>query len=185
MRTKLTLTLIALAGLIVFAGYIRGGSSAAAAPVDDLVNAHYKGGSTFNLVNVGPNVARCGAFPENVELSFSGSGIDTEGGYNTAVFSACTNTITNLVFDLKATDTYVQTGDQVFIEGDPFVQTVNPANCVATNSHGVPFRVAGGTGAYTGATGTGRFHLTSNLTPCNGITQPAQVWFEGVIQRQP
>src|SRR6185437_13887367 len=100
---------------------------------------HYKGGSSFNLAGAGPNVARCGAFPQNIELSFTGSGIDTEGGFNTAVFSACTDTSTNLVFDLKATDTYAQSGDQVFIEGDPFVQTVDPVTCVATNSHGVPF----------------------------------------------
>ena len=128
-------------------------------------------------------MARCGAFPDNVELSFTGSGIDTEGGYNTAVFSACTNTTTNLVFDLKAIDTYVQTGDQVFIEGDPFVLAPNLANCVATNAHGVKFRVAGGTGGHAGATGNGKFHITSNLTPCNGLTPPAQVWFEGVIRR--
>jgi hypothetical protein len=183
MRTKLTLTLITFVGLMVLVAQVSVTSSKAAVPPDNLTNAHYKGGSTFNLAGAGPNVARCGAFPENVELSFTGSGIDTEGGYNTAVFSACTNTTTNLVFDLKATDTYVQSGDQVFIEGDPFVQTVNLANCVATNSHGVPFRVAGGTGGHAGATGQGRFHITSNLTPCNGITQPAQVWFEGVISR--
>jgi hypothetical protein len=183
MRIKLTLTLITLAGLIAFASYIRGGSSAAATLVDDQVNAHYKGGSTFNLAGAGPNVARCGAFPENVELSFTGSGIDTEGGLNNAVFSACTNTTTGLVTDLKAIDTYVQSGDQVFIEGDPFVQTVNPVTCVATNSHAVPFRIAGGTGAYAGATGQGRFHITSNLTPCNGLTPPAQVWFEGVLRK--
>lgn len=76
MRTKLTRTLITLAGLIV--------TSSAAAVVDDKVNPHYKGGSSFNLAGAGPNVARCGAFPENVELSFTGAGIDTEGGYNTA-----------------------------------------------------------------------------------------------------
>ena len=183
MKTKFTLAITTFVLLVVVGGVVRVTSSNAAALPDDLTNPHYKGGSTFNLVGAGPNVARCGAFPENIELSFSGSGIDTEGGYNTAVFSACTNTTTNLVFDLKAIDTYVQTGDQVFIEGDSFVQTVNPANCVATNAHGVPFRVAGGTGAYTGATGTGRFHITSNLTPCNGLVLPAQVWFEGVIKR--
>src|ERR1044072_4696460 len=166
MRTKLTLTLITLAGLIVT-------SSAAAVVVDDKVNPHYKGGSSFNLAGVGPNVARCGAFPENVELNFTGAGIDTEGGYNTAVFSACTDTATNLVFDLKATDTYTQTGDQVFIEGDPFVLAPNLANCAASNAHGVPFRVAGGTGVHAGATGHGRFHITSNLTPCNGQVLPA------------
>jgi hypothetical protein len=183
MKTRLTLTLITFAGLIVLLAQVGGTGSKAAVAPDDLTNPHYKGGSTFNLVGAGPNVARCGAFPENVELSFSGSGIDTEGGYNTAVFSACTNTTTNLVFDLKAIDTYVQTGDQVFIEADSFVQTVNPATCVATNAHAVPFRVAGGTGGHAGATGNGHFHITSNLTPCNGIVQPAHVWFEGVIRR--
>lgn len=177
MKTKLTVMLLTLTGLMILAGQLRGGSSAAAA--DDHVNPHYKGGSTFNLVNAGPNVARCGAFPENIELSFEGSGIDTEGGYNTAVFSACTNTTTNLVFDLKATDTYVQTGDQVFIEGDPFVLAPNPAICAAANAHGVPFRVAGGTGKYAGATGHGRFHIASNLTPCNGQTPPSQVGSTG------
>src|SRR5829696_7412986 len=125
MKTRLTVMLLTFTGLMILAGQLRGGSSAAV--VTDHVNPHYKGGSTFNLVNAGPNVARCGAFPENIELSFTGSGIDTEGGYNTAVFSACTNTTTNRVFDLKATDTYVQSGDQVFIEADSFVQVANPA----------------------------------------------------------
>ena len=182
MKIKLTVTLFTLAGLLILAGLFLRGSSAAV--VDDHVNPHYKGGSTFNLTGAGPNVARCGAFPENVELSFTGSGIDTEGGYNTAVFSACTNTTTNLVFDLRATDTYVQTGDQVFIEGDPFVLVPNPAICAAANAHGVPFRITGGTGGHAGATGNGRFQIFSNLTPCNGQTPPSQVWFEGVIKTQ-
>src|SRR3712207_9284953 len=108
MKIKLTVMLLTLTGLMMLAGHVRGGSSTAAG--DNYVNPDYRGGSAFNLVNAGPNVARCGAFPENIELSFTGSGIDTEGGYNTAVFSACTNTTTNLVFDLKATDTYAQTG---------------------------------------------------------------------------
>jgi hypothetical protein len=100
-----------------------------------------------------------------------------------AVFSACTNTTTNEVFDLKAIDTYANTGDQVFIEGDPFVQVVDPVNCVASNSHGVNFRVTGGTGGHAGATGGGRFNLFSNLTPCNGQVVPAHVSFEGWIKR--
>ena len=181
--TKLKFLLIALVGLALLGGYVSGGSSKAATMVDDLMNPHYKGGSTFNLVGAAPNVARCGAFPQNVELSFQGGGTDTEGGINTAVFSACTNTTTNEVFDLKATDTYTSTGDQVFIEGDSFVQVVNPANCVGSNSHGVNFRVTGGTGAYAGATGGGQFHLVSNLTPCNGQVAPAQVFFQGWIKR--
>jgi hypothetical protein len=181
MKTRLTVTLLTLAGLMILAGQLRGGSSSAAA-VGGHVNPHYKGGSAFNLVNAGPNVARCGAFPENVELSFTGSGIDTEGGYNTAVFSACTNTTTNEVSDLRATDTYALTGDQVFIEGDSFVLAPNPAICAAANAHGVPFRVSGGTGKYAGATGHGRFNIFSNLTPCNGQVLPSHVSFEGVIR---
>lgn len=182
MKTRLTVMLLTFTGLMILAGQLLGGSSAAT--VDDHVNPHYKGGSTFNLVNAGPNVARCGAFPENIELSFEGSGIDTEGGYNTAVFSACTNTTTNDVFDLQATDTYAQTGDQVFIEGDPFVLVPNPAICAAANAHGVPFRVVGGTGKYAGATGHGRFNIFSNLTPCNGQVLPSHVSFEGLIKWQ-
>ena len=182
MKTKFTLMLIALAALTVLAGYV-GGTNSEAAAMDDVTNPHYKGASSFNFVGAAPNVARCGAFPENIELSFTGGGVDTEGGLNTAVFSACTNTITNLVFDLKATDTYVQTGDQVFIEGDSFVQVINPANCTAYTAHGVNFRVTGGTGGHAGATGGGRFNLFSNLTPCNGQVAPAQVSFEGWIQR--
>lgn len=182
MKTKLTVTLFTLTGLLMLAGLFLRGSSAAVE--NGHVNPNYKGGSTFNLVGAAPNVPRCGAFPENVELTFNGSGIDTEGGYNTAVFSACTNTATNLVFDLRATDTYVQTGDQVFIEGEPFVLAPNPAICAASNAHGVPFRVAGGTGKYAGATGHGRFHIASNLTPCNGQNPPTQVWFDGVLKEQ-
>lgn len=180
MKTKLTIMLLTVTAVAMLAGQIRGVSSATAEAT--YVNPDYKGGSSFNLAGAGPNVARCGAFPDNVELSFTGSGIDTEGGYNTAVFSACTNTTTNLVFDLKATDTYVGSGDQVFIEGDPFVLAPNPAICAASNAHGVAFRVAGGTGGHAGATGHGKFHITSNLTPCNGQTPPSQVWFDGVIK---
>jgi hypothetical protein len=93
MKTKLTVMLLTVAGLMLLA------SQSSAAGGDKYVNPDYKGGSSFNLVSAGPNVARCGAFPENIELNFQGSGIDTEGGYNTAVFSACTNTTTNIVFD--------------------------------------------------------------------------------------
>ncbi len=182
-RTKLTLMLITLVtGLIAAGGQFSGGSSAAAPMPGQHVNNDYRGGSSFDFAGAGPNVARCGAFPQNIELSFTGSGIDTEGGYNTAVFSACTNTTTNLVFDLKATDTYPGTGDQVFIEGDPFVLEPNLDICAASNARGVKFRVAGGTGGHAGATGHGRFDIYSNLTPCNGLVVAAHVSFEGVIK---
>jgi hypothetical protein len=182
MKIKLTVLLLTLTGVIALGAQLRGGSSAAAPLAGHRVNSDYRGASSFDLVGAGPNVARCGAFPQNVELSFTGSGIDTEGGYNTAVFSACTNTTTNLVFDLKAIDTYAQTGDQVFIEGESFVLEPNLAICAASNSRGVPFRVTGGTGGHAGATGHGRFDIYSNLTPCNGLTVAAHVSFDGVIK---
>ena len=180
--TKLKFMLIALVGLASLAGYPTGRTSQAA-KMDDGVNADWRGTESFSLTNAGPNVARCGAFPENIELSFAGSGIDTEGGAFNVTASACTNTTTNEIFDLKATDTYVQTGDQVFIEADSFVQVINPANCVATNSHAVMGRVAGGTGSKAGAKGHARFHFANNVTPCNGQNAPAHVWFEGVFMR--
>jgi hypothetical protein len=182
MKTKLTALLLTLTGLISFAGQFSGGSSAAAPFAGQTVNNDYRGGSSFEFVGAAPNVARCGAFPQNVELSFTGSGVDTEGGYNTAVFSACTDTTTNLVFDLKATDTYAGTGDQVFIEGEPFVLEPNLDICAASNARGVKFRVAGGTGGHTGATGHGRFDIYSNLTPCNGLVVASHVSFEGMIK---
>ena len=177
--TKLKLMLITLVGLTSLAVYAGGGTSKAAM-LDGRVNADWRGTESFSLTNAGPNVARCGAFPENIELSFSGAGIDTEGGVFNVTASACTNTTTNEIFDLKATDTYAQSGDQVFIEADSFVQVINPANCVATNSHAVMGRIAGGTGGHAGATGHARFHFVNNLTPCNGQNVPAHVWFDGI-----
>lgn len=178
--TKLKIMLPAIVALISLAGYFGGATSKAAMP-ENRVNAHWKGAESFSLTNAGPNVARCGAFPENIELQFSGSGIDTDGGLFNVIASACTNTVTNEIFDLKATDTYVQSGDQVFIEADSFVQVINPANCVASNSHAVSARVAGGTGGRAGATGNAKFNFANNLTPCNGQNAPAHVWFEGVL----
>jgi len=178
---KLTLTLITLAGMISLAGLALGTSSNAAAMPNGSVNVHWKGYATFSPTGAGPNVARCGAPPQFVEVFFAGSGIDNEGGILTNVVSACTNTATGEVFDLKATDTF-QTGDQIFIESDPFLQVVNPTNCSVTNSHAIGFRVAGGTGKYAGASGNGKYHIAGNHTPCNGATVPNAVWFEGVFQ---
>jgi hypothetical protein len=62
---------------------------------------------SFSLTNAAPNVPRCGAFPENIELTFSGSGVDTEGRAFNVTASDCTNTTTNEIFDLKVTDQYV------------------------------------------------------------------------------
>lgn len=149
----------------------------------DLNNENWKGAETFSLIGAAPNVTRCGAFPENIELTFAGSGIDTEGGMFNVTASGCTNSATNRIFDLKATDSYVKSGDQVFIAAGEFVQVIDQETCVATNEHPVAFSVAGGTGGHAGATGQGRFNFAMNQTTCNGLVQPAHVWFKGMIRR--
>ena len=70
MKTRLTFTLLTIVGLMVLVGPIRGTSSEGSRRDGQLTNPHYKGGSTFDLAGAGPNVARCGAFPQNIELSF-------------------------------------------------------------------------------------------------------------------
>jgi len=178
---KLTLALLTLIGLAFVASYVGGQSSSAASAPDDLINAHWKGASSLTPVGAGPNPARCGTFPENVEVIFTGGGIDTGGGIFTSAASACTNTTNGRIFDLRSTDTY-HSGGSVVIETDSFTPVLNPATCVSTNAQAVGFRVAGGTGPYAGATGQGRFHLATNDIACNGVAAPSRVSFEGVLQ---
>ena len=181
-KIKLTCALLTLAGLVFLVNNFLSQNSQAATMLDDRVNAHWKGSASFSPVGAGPNVARCGAFPENVEVTFAGSGLDSGGGAFNNSTSACTNTTTGLIFDLKATDTYTTGGGSIFIESDPVTPVLNPETCVSTNSQAVNFRVAGGTGTYAGATGQGRYHIATNDTACNGLAQPTRVWFEGVIK---
>jgi hypothetical protein len=179
--TKLTLALLTLAGLVFLASYFGGQTSSAAPLLDGSVNAHWKGASALTPVNVGPNPARCGSFPENIEITFTGGGIDTGGGIFTSAASTCVNTATGRISDLRSTDTYLS-GDAVVIETDPFTPVLNPATCVSANEQAVGFRVAGGTGIYAGATGQGRFHFATNEPTCNGLLAPGRVSFEGVLQ---
>jgi len=179
--TKLTLALLTLAGLVFVASYFGGQNSSAAPLPDDRVNAHWKGASALTPANIGPNPARCGAFPANIEITFTGGGIDTGGGIFTSDASTCVDTSTGRIFDLRSTDTY-QSGDSVVIETDAFTPVLNPATCVSANMQAVGFRVAGGTGVYAGATGQGRFHFATNEPTCNGVLAPGRVSFEGVLQ---
>lgn len=178
---KLTFALLTLAALVFVASYIGGQSSSAAPTPDDRINAHWKGASALTPVSFAPNPARCGPFPENIEITFTGGGIDTGGGIFDSAASTCTNTTTGRIFDLKSTDTY-HSGGSVIIETDPFTPVLNPATCVSANVQAVGFRVAGGTGPYAGATGQGRFHFASNDPTCNGLLAPGRVSFEGVLQ---
>ena len=175
MKTRLTVMLLTFTGLMILAGQILGGSSAA--PADDHVNPHYKGGSTFNLVNAGPNVARCGAFPENIELSFEGSGIDTEGGYNTAV-SLPAPTPDNMSSTCKR-PIVCATGDHVFIEGDPFVLCLTPPSAPRECSGVLSVSLVDRKGR--GGDGQRTFPLASNLTRVTGQRR-RRVGFAGVIR---
>jgi len=65
----------------------------------------WKGAETFAPVRVGPNPARCGVFPRNLEAHFVGSGIDNNGGPYSVTASGCLDTEDNLLSDLEATDT--------------------------------------------------------------------------------
>lgn len=147
---------------------------------DDDEAQRYKGSETLVLVSVAPNAARCGDYP-NFEATFEGSGIDTAGGIFTVVSSGCQNIATGQVFDLVATDTYA-TGDAVSIEADDFFLVFDPQTCVSSNVDPVRYRIAGGSGAFAGATGGGKFDFASNDPSCNGELAPAFVWFHGKVR---
>lgn len=148
---------------------------------DEHGNQEHKGASMLNVVGVGPNIARCGAFPA-VELHFTGQGTDTGGGAFTSVASACQNTATNEVFDLQSVDTYVLTGDSITILSEPFILAPNPTTCLATNDKPVKYTLPGGTGAFANATGNGTYHIYVTDPTCSGVNLPALVAFEGKIE---
>lgn len=140
---------------------------------------HYKGSETLSLVSVAPNLERCGEAP-NFEAVFEGSGIDTAGGVFTVESSGCQNVATGLVFDLVATDTYAN-GDSVDIVADSFTLVFDPETCVSSTVDSVHFDIDGGTGAFAGASGGGKFDFASNDPACSGVISPAFVWFRGKI----
>lgn len=147
---------------------------------DDDEAQRYKGSETLELVSVAPNTARCGDFP-NFEATFEGSGIDTAGGVFTVVSSGCQNIATGQVFDLVATDTYAN-GDTMSIEADDFFLVFDPQTCASSNVEPVRYRIAGGSGAFAGARGGGKFDFASNDQGCNGELAPAFVWFRGRVR---
>src|SRR5262245_34419166 len=70
----------------------------AAAPAFAQATREHRGASMLTVAGVAPNVSRCGAFPPNVEVQFTGQGTDTGGGPFTSAASACQNIVTNQVF---------------------------------------------------------------------------------------
>jgi hypothetical protein len=163
-----------VAGTVIVAGPVIG--SAAAAGAD---RPGWKGAETFTPVGIGPNPARCGAFPRHLEAHFVGSGIDTRGGPYAVSASGCLDTQANVLFDLEATDTYLGSGDSLRIVPADVSLDVNPATCSATNREPVRFHVAGGTGAYAGASGGGSYDLAFTLPTCLGPQAAGHIWFRG------
>jgi hypothetical protein len=140
----------------------------------------HRGASMLNVVAVVPNPDRCGPFPPNVELQFTGEGTDTGGGPFTSVASACQDTATGAVFDLQSVDTYAA-GGSITILSEPFILAPGGAPCLATNDKPVKYTLPGGTGAFAQATGEGTYNIYVTLPGC-GVGLPALVAFEGKIK---
>jgi hypothetical protein len=156
------------------------GTNAVSAPhAHDSQELDYRGAATLFVVSVGLDPDRCGDAP-SFEITFEGSGIDTAGGITTIESSACQNTATGEVFDLVAVDTYAD-GDSLNIVSDSFFLVFDPETCVSTNVHPVHFSLDGGTGAWEGASGGGRYDIALNDPNCNGEVTPAFVWFGGRV----
>jgi hypothetical protein len=165
---------------LVAAALVVAGLFAAAPAFGDRTQEH-RGASMLTVAAVAPNIARCGAFPPNVEVQFTGQGTDTGGGPFTSAASACQNVITNEVFDLISVDTY-WTGDSITILSEPFFLVPNPTTCLATNPSPVKYSLPGGTGIFANAIGSGTYHIYVTDPVCSGVTLPAQVAFEGKIK---
>jgi hypothetical protein len=102
-RRSITVLLVLVGSAVILAAV--GDTRAAAA-------AEWTGGETLTPVSVGPNLARCGALPRFIEARLAGAGVDTEGGPYSVVASGCLDTRENVIFDLRARDTYTRS-DQV------------------------------------------------------------------------
>jgi hypothetical protein len=165
------------AAVVTLASVVTGASQPVSAERPD-----WKGAETFAPVSIGPNPVRCGVLPRQLEARFLGSGIDTSGGPYTVSASGCLDSEANVLFDLEATDTYLRTGDSLRIAPADVALDVNPVTCTATNREPVRFDVAGGTGAYAGASGGGSYDIAFTLPTCPGPQTAVHVWFRGHLQ---
>ncbi len=164
------------AGVVTLAGVVIGPTGWASAE-----RPGWKGAETLAPVGIGPDLARCGVFPRHLEAHFVGSGLDTAGGPYAVSASGCLDSEANVLFDLEATDTYLGTGHSLRIAPADVALDVNPATCTATNGAPVRFAVAGGTGAYAGATGGGSFDIAFTLPTCPGPQTAVHIWFRGQL----
>jgi hypothetical protein len=173
-RTYATASLLTLVASTVILASV-GDTRAAAA--DD----RWKGAETLNPISVAPNLARCGAFPRNLEARLAGSGVDTNGGPYLVTASGCLDTRANVIFDLEATDTYLRSREALRIAPDDVALDVDPQTCVGASRQPTGFRVAGGTGSYARARGSGSYTLVMTMPGCLGPQSPAHIWFTGSL----
>ena len=171
MVPKLTRVILVVLILGVFGMGVSGGAE----------QTTWKGAQTMAPGGLAPSPDRCGEPPTNVQLNLLGNGIDTVGGTFVVVASLCIDLDAMDVFDLEATDIYTS-GESISIVPGDFSLELDAETCVATNAQPVPFSVGAGTGSFAGAEGGGTYHFALNWPPCNGLAQPAHIWFDGTLE---
>lgn len=147
-----------------------------------------KGAEKLMIVGVGTDASRCGPpVQNNVVLNFAGEGLDTVLGFFTSVASACQNTETGLVSDLRAEDTNLN-GDTIIVTAEDFFLIPDPETCIASIPDGsAQYTVTGDTGgAFEDWSGEGKFEIYAYVTglPCTDESVPphAYVTFSGIIE---
>lgn len=170
MRRTTKLLVAAAAGLAVISP---GAEPATARSVPD-----WKGAEQMALLALVPAPDRCGAA---LQANLAGHGLDTAGGAFAVTASACLDADALTLTDLEATDRYTSGAGSVHIAPGDVALQLDPTTCVATNAQPVPYTVAGGTGAFDGATGQGSFDIALAWPPCGAAPQPAYVWFSGEL----
>ena len=95
--------------------------------------------------------------------------------------SGCLDTEAVVLSELSAVDTYLRTGDSVHIAPGDAALSFDPATCVAATTSPVPFTLAGGTGRYAGASGSGTYETVFTMPNCLGPQQSVHIWFEGSL----
>lgn len=147
----------------------------------------WKGGDSLVLTALVPDPARCGTPSPGtpiLEARLTGTGIDTAGGAFAVTASACFNTETLRVTDLRATDRFTSgsaQGATITIASDDFTFVRNDAAGVIYSRRPVSFRVAEATRSLAGTRGQGHYEIALSWPPSGGLPQPAHVWFEGEL----
>jgi hypothetical protein len=138
------LTVLSLVGLLVISGSALAGKKS-------------EGFGSFVLTGPStPNPARCG--PVAVEVKAAGQGVNTAYGLFDVEQSFCLDASAIPayweIFDFEATQTFVVSGDKLFISLEEWREIIDLTLCMGTPEDGkVDGKVTGGTGNLSGAHG--------------------------------